>query len=142
MRPVKKALKALDKPDQSLSESDQLAHTRNCLVQIGNQINTCLLEYKDPEQVKEWRSNLWYFVSKFTEFDAKKLYKLYKHAIKKGDGHSSMTSTPEKKEEATPTKVLKYFLFHSKNTFESFQFKENMFQNLIKKYFKFNKFQS
>lgn len=106
MRPVKKALKALDKPDQSLSESDQLAHTRNCLVQIGNQINTCLQEYKDPEQVKEWRSNLWYFVSKFTEFDAKKLYKLYKHAIKKGDGSTSMTSTPEKKDEATPTKVL------------------------------------
>ena len=28
-------------------------------------------------------SNLWYFVSKFTEFDAKKLFKLYKHAVKK-----------------------------------------------------------
>lgn len=96
----------MDKPDQTLSESDQLAHTRNCLVQIGNQITTCLSEYKDPEQVKEWRSNLWYFVSKFTEFDAKKLYKLYKHAIKKGDGNSSMTSTPEKKEESTPTKVF------------------------------------
>lgn len=30
-------------------------------------------------------SNLWYFVSKFTEFDAKKLYKLYKHASKKNE---------------------------------------------------------
>lgn len=28
-------------------------------------------------------SNLWYFVSKFTEYDAKKLYKLYKHEVKK-----------------------------------------------------------
>ncbi|XP_078049709.1 chromodomain-helicase-DNA-binding protein 1 isoform X3 [Augochlora pura] len=105
MRPVKKALKALDKPDQSLSEAEQVAHTRQCLVQIGNQINTCLEEYRDPEQIKEWRSNLWYFVSKFTEFDAKKLYKLYKHATKKGgDSNTSATSSPEKKEEPANAK--------------------------------------
>lgn len=30
-------------------------------------------------------SNLWYFVSKFTEYDAKKLYKLYKKACKKSE---------------------------------------------------------
>ncbi|XP_011308420.1 chromodomain-helicase-DNA-binding protein 1 isoform X2 [Fopius arisanus] len=102
MRPVKKALKALDRPDQTLSETEQLAHTRACLVQIGDQINTCLSEYKDQEQIKEWRSNLWYFVSKFTEFDAKKLYKLYKHATKSRgdrDADASMASTPEKKED-------------------------------------------
>ena len=28
-------------------------------------------------------SNLWIFVSKFTEFDATRLHKLYKHATKK-----------------------------------------------------------
>ena len=28
-------------------------------------------------------SYLWIFVSKFTEFDAKKLHKLFKHALKK-----------------------------------------------------------
>nr|XP_033342119.1 chromodomain-helicase-DNA-binding protein 1 isoform X3 [Megalopta genalis] len=107
MRPVKKALKALDKPDQSLSEAEQVAHTRQCLVQIGNQINTCLEEYRDPEQIKEWRSNLWYFVSKFTEFDAKKLYKLYKHATKKGgESNTSAMSSPEKKEE--PANVKKH----------------------------------
>ncbi|XP_068971299.1 chromodomain-helicase-DNA-binding protein 1 isoform X1 [Bombus flavifrons] len=105
MRPVKKALKALDRPDQSLSEAEQVAHTRQCLVQIGNQINTCLEEYRDPEQIKEWRSNLWYFVSKFTEFDAKKLYKLYKHATKKGgESNTSATSSPEKKEESSNVK--------------------------------------
>ncbi|CAD1468457.1 unnamed protein product, partial [Heterotrigona itama] len=105
MRPVKKALKALDRPDQSLSETEQVAHTRQCLVQIGNQINTCLEEYRDPEQIKEWRSNLWYFVSKFTEFDAKKLYKLYKHATKKGgESNTSATSSPEKKEESNNVK--------------------------------------
>lgn len=55
MRPVKKALKALDNPDQSLSESDQVQHTRMCLIQIGEQINICLSEYNDPEIIKEWR---------------------------------------------------------------------------------------
>ncbi|KAF6216793.1 hypothetical protein GE061_001143 [Apolygus lucorum] len=83
MRPVKKALKALDKPDQTLGPDEQVNHTRQCLVQIGDQINKCLTEYKDTQTIKQWRSNLWYFVSKFTEYDPKKLYKLYKHAIKK-----------------------------------------------------------
>ncbi|KAJ8953271.1 hypothetical protein NQ318_015853 [Aromia moschata] len=83
MRPVKKALKALDNPDQSLSEAEQVQHTRDCLLQIGEQINSCLTQYSDPEKIKEWRSNLWYFVLKFTEYDAKKLYKLYKKACKK-----------------------------------------------------------
>lgn len=55
MRPVKKALKALDNPDQSLSESDQVQHTRMCLLQIGEQINICLSEYTDAEVIKEWR---------------------------------------------------------------------------------------
>ncbi|XP_015190344.1 PREDICTED: chromodomain-helicase-DNA-binding protein 1 isoform X4 [Polistes dominula] len=106
MRPVKKALKALDKPDESLSAEDQVTHTRQCLVQIGNQINTCLAEYREPVQIKEWRSNLWYFVSKFTEFDAKKLYKLYKHATRKsnGDNNVNVSSSPDKKEEANNSK--------------------------------------
>jgi chromodomain-helicase-DNA-binding protein 1 len=102
MRPVKKALKALDNPDQSLSEAEQVNHTRLCLIQIGEQISHCLSQYSDPDKIKEWRrfvsnctvmrlrlflfcSNLWYFVSKFTEFDSKKLYKLYKRACKKSD---------------------------------------------------------
>lgn len=55
MRPVKKALKALDNPDQSLSESEQVQHTRDCLLQIGEQINSCLTQYTDPEKIKEWR---------------------------------------------------------------------------------------
>ncbi|XP_044766089.1 chromodomain-helicase-DNA-binding protein 1 [Coccinella septempunctata] len=86
MRPVKKALKALDNPDQSLPEAEQVNNTRLCLLQIGEQINTCLKEYKnDPEKAKEWRSNLWHFVSKFTEYDSKKLYKLYKKACQKSE---------------------------------------------------------
>ncbi|XP_049549302.1 chromodomain-helicase-DNA-binding protein 1 [Anopheles darlingi] len=86
MRPVKKALKTLDNPDETLSQEEQLRQTRDCLLSIGNQINLCLGEYRDPEKAKEWRSNLWYFVSKFTEFDARKLFKLYKHALKRSEG--------------------------------------------------------
>ncbi|XP_066194444.1 chromodomain-helicase-DNA-binding protein 1-like isoform X2 [Sylvia atricapilla] len=83
MRPVKAALKQLDRPEKGLSEREQLEHTRQCLIKIGDHITECLKEYTDPEQIKQWRKNLWIFVSKFTEFDARKLHKLYKHAIKK-----------------------------------------------------------
>ncbi|XP_077296333.1 chromodomain-helicase-DNA-binding protein 1 [Arctopsyche grandis] len=86
MRPVKKALRALDNPDQTLSEAEQMNRTRVCLRQIGNQIDMCLDTYWDADKKVEWRSNLWYFVSKFTNFDAKKLYRLYKYSLKKGDG--------------------------------------------------------
>uniref|UniRef100_A0A182X6B5 Chromodomain-helicase-DNA-binding protein 1 n=1 Tax=Anopheles quadriannulatus TaxID=34691 RepID=A0A182X6B5_ANOQN len=89
MRPVKKALKTLDNPDESLSQEEQLRQTRACLLSIGDQINLCLAEYRDPEKAKEWRSNLWYFVSKFTEFDARKLFKLYKHALKRSEGSAA-----------------------------------------------------
>ncbi|TTF56870.1 Chromodomain-helicase-DNA-binding protein 2 [Bagarius yarrelli] len=83
MRPVKKALKQLDKPDEGLSVQEQLQHTRSCLLKIGDRITECLKAYSDPEHVKAWRRNLWIFVSKFTEFGAKKLHRLYKMAQKK-----------------------------------------------------------
>ncbi|XP_055385541.1 chromodomain-helicase-DNA-binding protein 1 [Condylostylus longicornis] len=83
MRPVKKALKALDKPDSTLSNQEQVNHMRDCLISIGKQIDICLRDYRDAEKIREWRSNLWDFVSKFTEYDANKLFKLYKHAKKK-----------------------------------------------------------
>ncbi|KAM8861444.1 chromodomain-helicase-DNA-binding protein 2 isoform 1-T1 [Synchiropus picturatus] len=83
MRPVKTALKQLDKPDEGLSDQEQLQHTRTCLLKIGDRITECLKAYHDPEHVKIWRRNLWIFVSKFTEFGAKKLHKLYKLALKK-----------------------------------------------------------
>uniref|UniRef100_A0A8C2XSK1 Chromodomain helicase DNA binding protein 2 n=1 Tax=Cyclopterus lumpus TaxID=8103 RepID=A0A8C2XSK1_CYCLU len=86
MRPVKKALKQLDKPDEGLSDQEQLQHTRTCLLKIGDRITECLKAYSDPEHVKIWRRNLWIFVSKFTEFGARKLHKLYKMAQKKRSG--------------------------------------------------------
>uniref|UniRef100_A0A8B9TFF3 DNA helicase n=1 Tax=Anas platyrhynchos TaxID=8839 RepID=A0A8B9TFF3_ANAPL len=83
MRPVKKALKQLDKPDKGLTVQEQLEHTRNCLLKIGDRISECLKAYTDQDLIKLWRRNLWIFVSKFTEFDARKLHKLYKMAHKK-----------------------------------------------------------
>lgn len=107
MRPCKKALKALDNPDRSLSTADQITHMRACLVSIGKQIELCLAVYKEPEKVKEWRSNLWYFVSKFTEYDAKKLFKLYRHAVKRSEDEedsraSPSTSSPVKSAKDSP----------------------------------------
>ncbi|KAM6301548.1 LOW QUALITY PROTEIN: chromodomain-helicase-DNA-binding protein 2-like [Podargus strigoides] len=83
MRPVKKALKQLDRPDKGLTVQEQREHTRNCLLKIGDHISECLKAYTDQDQIKLWRRNLWIFVSKFTEFDARKLHKLYKMARKK-----------------------------------------------------------
>lgn len=58
MRPVKKALKQLDKPDEGLSVQEQLQHTRTCLLKIGDRITECLKSYSDPEHVKTWRRYL------------------------------------------------------------------------------------
>eukprot|EP00069_Balaena_mysticetus_P000943 bmy_14963T0 len=61
MRPVKAALKQLDRPEKGLSEREQLEHTRQCLIKIGDHITECLKEYTNPEQIKQWRKNLWIF---------------------------------------------------------------------------------
>jgi len=92
MRPVKKALKSLDNPDKELNEKEQIQQTRSCLIQIGKRIEEVIGEIgggvvnEEEEREgrkREWKSYLWYFVSKFTEFDAKNLYKVYKKAVKK-----------------------------------------------------------
>ena len=93
MRPVKKALKALDKPDVSLSKSEKKSHYLQHLKTIGVRIDECLQEFSsDLTKSKEWRHHLWTFVSKFTEYDAKKLYKLYKHSFKTCDTRDSDSS--------------------------------------------------
>uniref|UniRef100_A0A3Q2NQA9 Chromodomain helicase DNA binding protein 2 n=1 Tax=Fundulus heteroclitus TaxID=8078 RepID=A0A3Q2NQA9_FUNHE len=105
MRPVKKALKQLDKPDEGLSDQEQLQHTRICLLKIGDRITECLKAYSDPEHVKIWRRNLWIFVSKFTEFTARKLHKLYKMAQKK----RSHDEEKEHKKKEDPSGRIKSF---------------------------------
>ncbi|XP_023605489.1 chromodomain-helicase-DNA-binding protein 1 isoform X8 [Myotis lucifugus] len=57
MRPVKAALKQLDRPEKGLSEREQLEHTRQCLIKIGDHITECLKEYTNPEQIKQWRKH-------------------------------------------------------------------------------------
>merc|ERR1719360_326695 len=86
MRAVKKHLKALDKPDPNQTPDEQVTNTRRCLVKIGKHIDSLLVEMSE-EQGKDWKGSLWLFVSNFTEFDARKLFKLYRHAMKK-DGSS------------------------------------------------------
>lgn len=55
MRPLKKVLKQLSEPDESLSEKDQVAFIRSILLKIGDHINVCIEEYSDPEKIKFWR---------------------------------------------------------------------------------------
>ncbi|XP_062994217.1 chromodomain-helicase-DNA-binding protein 2-like [Elgaria multicarinata webbii] len=83
MRPVKKTLKQLGKPEKELLVQEQLEHTRSGLLKIGDHILECLKDYSDQDDIKLWRTNLWIFVSKFTEFGARKLHELYKMAQKK-----------------------------------------------------------
>lgn len=100
MRPVKKSLKDLDRGHHGMSHEEQASHKRECLLRIGNRIDECLAEHKDPIKIKEWRSNLWYFVSKFTEDNASKLFKSYKNEKAKENGTKDVASPSkaEKKE--------------------------------------------
>lgn len=101
MRPVKRALKQLDTPDSSMNDDEQVNHTRLCLLKIGEHINDCCNEYSDPEKAKHWRSNLWSFVARFTELDAKALFRLFRHAQKKSEGadkSGDRTKDTDKKE--------------------------------------------
>jgi len=107
MRGVKQALKHLGNPDASLSEKDQLASTKSCLLKIGNHIGELLALYKEPERIKEWRSYLWVFVSKFTEFDANRLHKLYKHMLKKLEDEKEQKER-DKKVKNSPKSSLHY----------------------------------
>nr|XP_039266773.1 chromodomain-helicase-DNA-binding protein 2-like isoform X3 [Styela clava] len=86
MRPVKKALKLLDKPPSGTNndEKAQAEHMKNCILKIGDRVLECLKEcHGDLVAIKTWRRNLWIFVSKFTEFNAQRLHKVYKRASRK-----------------------------------------------------------
>ncbi|XP_077966763.1 chromodomain-helicase-DNA-binding protein 1-like isoform X2 [Styela clava] len=86
MRPVKKALKLLDKRPSGTNndEKAQAEHMKNCILKIGDRVLECLKEcHGDLVAIKTWRRNLWIFVSKFTEFNAQRLHKVYKRASRK-----------------------------------------------------------
>lgn len=111
MRPVKKALKALDTPHHGMSNEDYISHKRECLLKIGTRIDECLTEYKDPVKIKEWRSSLWYFVSKFTEDSASKLFKMYKNEKAKINGEDE--ASPIKNNHSEKEKKNSHHHHHS-----------------------------
>lgn len=89
MRPVKKMLKRLGKQLDKNKELD-------CLLTIGNRIAQCLEEYesrKDSAGMKEWRTYLWTFVSKFSDHSPKRLYKMYKRSAQQ---HKPSSASPHK----------------------------------------------
>ncbi|KAG8145172.1 hypothetical protein E2320_013541 [Naja naja] len=55
MRPVKKSLKQLDKPERGLTDQDQLEQTRSCLLKIGDHIAECLKIHTEQEVFNVWR---------------------------------------------------------------------------------------
>nr|XP_014342862.1 PREDICTED: uncharacterized protein C17orf64 homolog isoform X2 [Latimeria chalumnae] len=79
LRPMKRSLKQLDLPED-LSKEIQLKSTKKNLIRIGTHINIFLQEYCRPCEVRHWKKMLWKFVSLFSEFEARKLRKLYKYA--------------------------------------------------------------
>merc|ERR1712130_365320 len=97
MHQVKKSLKALDKPDPNQSPQEQVSNTRRCLVKIGRHIDLLLAPMAD-DKAREWRRHLWFFVSNFTEFDAMKLFNLYRHAVKKDNEGGGEKEGKEHKE--------------------------------------------
>ncbi|KPM06229.1 chromodomain-helicase-DNA-binding protein 1-like protein [Sarcoptes scabiei] len=98
MRAVKKALKAFNNiDDQKLSKSKRKELLYEHIAIIGQHIDSCLEEHRqNPIKMKEWRNNLWTFVSKFTVFPAKKLYRFYRHVKLKNKSLREEESTSEK----------------------------------------------
>ncbi|CAB4062729.1 CHD1 [Lepeophtheirus salmonis] len=58
MRAVKKSLKSLDRPDQSLGESEKAHHNRHCLLHIGRHIDSLLVKMNSEEKSRSWKSHL------------------------------------------------------------------------------------
>merc|ERR1712227_771679 len=106
MRAVKKSLKALDKPDPNQTPEEQVANTRRCLVKIGKHIDT-IIDNMSEDQSRDWRSSLWLFVSNFTDFDARKLFKLYRHAMKKDPSSQEEKESSQEREEKKDKKEKK-----------------------------------
>ena len=67
-------------------------------MKIGKHIDI-LIGNLTEDKAKDLGNNLWLFVSNFTDFDARKLFKLYKHAVKKdGSSQEEKESSQERDE--------------------------------------------
>merc|ERR1719195_1122364 len=116
MRAVKKSLKALDKPDPNQTAEEQVINTRRCLVKIGKHIDS-LIDEMPEEQGREWRSSLWLFVSNFTDFDARKLFKLYRHAMKRdGSSQEEKESSQEREDKREKREKSKHKKKHKEKS--------------------------
>lgn len=73
MRAVKRSLKHIGEPDLGLSEKEQLLHTRECLLNIGNHISEVLSELNDPEKIKEWRRYILILVFRWQYYKLQKV---------------------------------------------------------------------
>lgn len=109
MRPVKKALKRLDNSeDQSdLSTAEKVNRAQQLLLEIGDHINEVLKKRSDPDRIKI-RANLWKFVSKFTDKQPSKLYKMYKHSIKRRREKDQLNGKSEKSRIENPVSSPSY----------------------------------
>ena len=52
---MKKVLKQLGEPDDSLNEKEQVNFIRSLLLKIGDHIVGCIESFSDPEKIKFWR---------------------------------------------------------------------------------------
>jgi len=88
LKPVKKALKNIDKIKESgVSEKDNSEKIKS-LLEIGDLINDHLGAFNDPKKITEWRNFLWIFVAKFTPWDSERLKNLYKRFANSRDEES------------------------------------------------------
>jgi len=85
MRPVKRALKNIDVKETGISDEHEMDKIKRHLLEIGDRINECVSRYSDPELIKEWRTNLWIFVSKFTTWTPDRLKNVFKKLAKSRD---------------------------------------------------------
>uniref|UniRef100_A0A670Y819 Chromodomain helicase DNA binding protein 1 n=1 Tax=Pseudonaja textilis TaxID=8673 RepID=A0A670Y819_PSETE len=125
MRPVKAALKQLDRPEKGLSEREQLEHTRQCLIKIGDHITELNTQIYRAFSCFIIKQNLWIFVSKFTEFDARKLHKLYKHAIKKRQETQNTNHDDSSRDSYSSDRYLSQYHDHHKDRLHGDSYKKS-----------------
>ena len=85
MRPVKHALKNIDVKETGINDEHEMDKIKRHLLEIGDRINECLSRYSDPDLIKDWRTNLWIFVSKFTTWTPDRLKNVFKKLAKTRD---------------------------------------------------------
>lgn len=84
-----KKLNRIEEKHKKMSDEQKEEFYKNINV-IGAHIDHCLVQYaNDSTKMKEWRNNLWTFVSQFTEYRPKKLYKIYRHEKMQSKGANS-----------------------------------------------------